>query len=181
MQYIAQIVQAGQAFKRGEYRRALEAATQASAAAQDMTTAINELIGGGFSADDNALVAQGQRVLGQLHYALGNFTEAIPLLEQSIDVQRKMGKDSGPEYAKALSALALLYVAMGTHERAIDLLQQALRAMEATVQQTSQVFGRLGGLTDIKMDVDWVVATPQSTSIMMSVSPPNLPKTCEVC
>jgi tetratricopeptide (TPR) repeat protein len=72
------------------------------------------------------LVATSYNNLAKLYKALGRDVEALPLLEQSLEILLETLGDKHPHVATAYNNLAVIYQEMGRAEEALNLYQQSL-------------------------------------------------------
>ena len=83
---------------------------------------------------DRPEVAECLDRLGNMHLALGNYTQAEPLLERALRIRESALGKSHPDVAQSLISLGHLYLfGKGSYERAEPLFQRALQIAEAAL------------------------------------------------
>jgi CHAT domain-containing protein/Tfp pilus assembly protein PilF len=79
---------------------------------------------------DDRLIADACSDLAILHDNLGNYSEALPLFQRTLDIRERILGASHPEIANALSDVAGLYREQGNYAQALPLFQRALEIRE---------------------------------------------------
>ena len=96
-----------------------------------------------------ATQAQLMNTIGQVYLNLGLYSQAEPLIRQSLDARRKLFGDSGPETADSLDSLGLLLLRQRRYDESERTLRQALGIHERIDPQgagAAQVLGHLAEL-----------------------------------
>lgn len=110
LQYLNQ--QIAQLYQQGRYQEAI-------APAIHLCDLVRQHMG-----ENNPNYATCLNNLAGLYNAIGNYTEAEPLLQQALEIQRRTIGENNAEYAKSLNNLAELYRAVARYTAAEPLYKQ---------------------------------------------------------
>jgi len=85
----------------------------------------------------------------------GQYADAVPLAKQVVDLRQKKTGTDDPDYASAVSNLAMLYKSLGRFEDAQPLLEQSLAVRRKVLKQNDPLtIATLGNLAEIYGDED---------------------------
>ena len=110
-----------ESMKNGEYGKALETAKEALLAAKRQ------------KGKPNLLVALNN--LGEICFAMGRATEAIPVFEQALDLSVKKHGLDHLEQTNLLVSLGELHASMGHYAKAEPLLERAVSIQEKKIKR----------------------------------------------
>ena len=102
--------------------------------------------------EENLSFARVLSKLGWLHYELGDYAEAEPLLRRAEEITRRMVGEADPEYARELNNLALLLRAIGDYPAALEMSERALKIARTTLgEEDPHVATMLNNLAGLHM------------------------------
>lgn len=131
-------------------------------------------------APDSAWVTTARHNLAHSLYLHGQTLEALPLMQENIDLLRARGEDSTPSYLVAVNNIASLHESTGDFDRAIPLFRElydkavaaSASSLEPRLDQYRQNYGRslmLAGRLQEAEPLLWteipVAADPQANAI----------------
>jgi CHAT domain-containing protein len=137
--FVNQVRIASKHYRAGEFEAALAAARLASELADRWQALAAETFRGDeepseseleAALKDNSLVAKNLHLLGQIHFEMGDYDEALPHLERAVEIFRRMSPKMNLGLSEALHPLATTHLNLGDHETAERLFEEALAIRE---------------------------------------------------
>jgi len=139
-EYMTLASQARQLFDAGRYGEALQVAIAGSDTSRDLAREMQKIAEDEkFELGDelHQLLAQGDGLVGFLQFKLGNFAQAVPMLDRAIAFFSRVGKTQDITYIKLLQARAMIYYTFGDSATAVKLIEQAIGARDSLIRWLS--------------------------------------------
>ena len=135
-EWLARMHHARELYDQGEFSRALAAADETLAAVNAAMIRVGAdpaLAVVPESPELAVLMALVTGTAGTLHYKLGNYQRAVPLLEQAIATVEAAGRTDNAGYPKMFGALGAIHATWGDAERAIEWTERAIDAQRRNI------------------------------------------------
>lgn len=92
------------------------------------------------SPNDSATYSSVLNTLAVCEANLGNYEEAVNIMEHVLKIQQSFFIENGIEYAKSLHNLAYYYSLMGNNKKALNLYTQAMNIKERSISHTNYYY-----------------------------------------